>query len=246
MEKINFAFFLMVGLVVCDDYVHNPIQYQSLNNRGGYNFGYDTGLSGSHQFHQESKDDFGVVRGRYGYTDPNGKLRLVYYSSDAVNGYKAWGPDIPESTNNQPKSLKVQESKTSSRIIYPQSPASKVSAIKSSKVIIQPYPLPPPSKIVQREQVIHKTHYSPADTFRSRYTSSSSSSSSSSVVSKTSSIKRSEIKGSPIIVQQQFQSPVAAIKSQSIKSANRPVPITPAQYRSNYPPSGKYSRCYCE
>ncbi|CAG2122758.1 unnamed protein product, partial [Medioppia subpectinata] len=68
-------------VVLGDDYVHQPIHYHSQTDSGTYNYGYDTGLHGSHQFHQEHKDGNGVVRGRYGYTDPNGKLRLVHYKS---------------------------------------------------------------------------------------------------------------------------------------------------------------------
>ena len=70
-----------------DNYIHSPIQYHSQNNHGGYNYGYDTGLFGSHQFHQEHKDINGLVKGRYGYTDPNGKLRVVYYKS-GPNGFQ--------------------------------------------------------------------------------------------------------------------------------------------------------------
>lgn len=81
---------LTSSLVNCNEHGHLPIQFDSRDGKGAYNFGYDTGVAGAHQFHQETRDEFGRVRGRYGYTDPNGKLRLVYYSS-GVNGYKAWG-----------------------------------------------------------------------------------------------------------------------------------------------------------
>ena len=85
-------FCLLVILIVsltsvrAEDYVHNPIQYHSQNPRGAYNYGYDTGLYGSHQFHQENKDNQGIVRGRYGYTDPDGNLRLTYYTA-GPNGF---------------------------------------------------------------------------------------------------------------------------------------------------------------
>lgn len=75
------ALVVIASMAQAADYVHNPIQYHSQKESGAYNYGYDTGLFGSHQFHQERKDAQGDVRGRYGYTDPDGKLRLVYYTA---------------------------------------------------------------------------------------------------------------------------------------------------------------------
>lgn len=73
---------IIVIAVRAEDYVHNPIQYHSQSPKGStYNYGYDTGLYGSHSFHQEKKDKNGQVRGRYGYTDPDGNLRLTYYTA---------------------------------------------------------------------------------------------------------------------------------------------------------------------
>lgn len=96
--------FAILGLIAAEDYVHNPIQYHSQSQKGTYNWGYDTGLYGAHQFHQENRDERGTVRGRYGYTDPDGKLRLTYYTSGA-NGYKTWVPgasqDIDFSVNGK-------------------------------------------------------------------------------------------------------------------------------------------------
>lgn len=231
---------ILFGLVACDDFDDNPIQYHSQSEKGSYKFGYDTGASGAHQFHQESKDESGVVRGKYGYTDPEGKLRLVYYSSGS-NGYQAWGPDIPQPVSPPASVQAVKEplkapyeaidsSKVSSRFSYPQSPAARIAALKSSKIVA--VPTTPSTKSVQREEYNTKTLYSPADAVRARY--------SSSVSSKTAPIRQVEVKGgSPIVVTQQ-------VKSGAIKGGNRPVPITPAQYKANYPPAGKYSRCYCE
>ncbi|XP_053207109.1 uncharacterized protein LOC128391281 [Panonychus citri] len=268
MKKFLSIYSLMIlfGIVSSDDYVHNPIQYQSQSDKGSYNFGYDTGLSGAHQFHQESKDDSGLVRGRYGYTDPDGKLRLVYYSSGS-NGFQAWGPDLPQpvSTSSPPHSSESSlsssssssyvsksvepskasyqaedSSKVSSRFTYPLSPAGRIAAIKSAKIVAIPVTTttttttPAPVKTVQKEEYVTKTLYSPAEKFRARYTSDE--------PTKTAPIRQQvETKGSrsQIVVEQ-------SVKSASIKSSNRPVPITPVQYRANYPPAGKYSRCYCE
>ena len=78
-KKFYLKIFSFVILIIsltsieCKNYVHHPVHYQQLLDHDSYNFGYDTGLDGSHQFHQEFKDHSGVVRGRYGYTDPFGK-----------------------------------------------------------------------------------------------------------------------------------------------------------------------------
>lgn len=93
MIKI-FLLTLIFPLFKAEDLVHNPIQYHSQNPRGSYNYGYDTGLYGSHQFHQENKDNHGVVRGRYGYTDPDGKLRLTYYTA-GPDGYNVIKDSTP-------------------------------------------------------------------------------------------------------------------------------------------------------
>lgn len=70
------------------DYTHDQIQYQSLGTKNGaYNFGYDTGVFGAHSFHQQWRDEEGEVRGRFGYTDPNGDLRITHYKAGR-DGYK--------------------------------------------------------------------------------------------------------------------------------------------------------------
>lgn len=97
--RILFLVLVTTSLVRGNQHGHEPIQFDTRDRHGAYNFGYDTGVGGAHQFHQESRDEFGRVRGRYGYTDPNGKLRLVYYSS-GEGGYKAWG-NVP-GTSGQP------------------------------------------------------------------------------------------------------------------------------------------------
>ncbi|XP_076365413.1 uncharacterized protein LOC143254322 isoform X1 [Tachypleus tridentatus] len=89
---------LLSGLVVrtmAVDYVHHPIQYESKTNQNTYNFGYDTGLLGAHSFRYEHKDDNGIVRGRYGYTGPDGKLRVVEYEA-GPGGYRITGGYNPD------------------------------------------------------------------------------------------------------------------------------------------------------
>lgn len=54
---------------------------------GSYKFGYDTGSGPSQSFRQEERDPDGNVRGRYGYVDPTGTLRVVEYKA-GVGGFQ--------------------------------------------------------------------------------------------------------------------------------------------------------------
>jgi len=84
----TFLFVALLSAASAIDYTHDNIQYQSLaTQNGAYNFGYDTGVFGAHSFHQQWRDDEGEVRGRYGYTDPNGDLRITHYKAGR-NGYQ--------------------------------------------------------------------------------------------------------------------------------------------------------------
>ncbi|CAN7989546.1 unnamed protein product [Ixodes hexagonus] len=50
--------------------------------KGSYKFGYDTGEGPHQNFRQEERSSDGTVRGRYGYMDANGYLRVVEYVAD--------------------------------------------------------------------------------------------------------------------------------------------------------------------
>lgn len=91
----TFIGLIIVTTVLAVDYVHYPIQYHSQTDRGTYNFGYDTGLFGAHSFRKEHRDESGIIRGRYGYTDPHGKLRVIHYEAGTF-GYHAWGDVHPD------------------------------------------------------------------------------------------------------------------------------------------------------
>ncbi|XP_076318750.1 uncharacterized protein LOC143229826 [Tachypleus tridentatus] len=117
---ISFIGLVTVTAVLAVDYVHHPIQYHSQTDRGTYNFGYDTGLFGAHSFRQEYREENGIVRGRYGYTDPYGKLRVVYYEAGPL-GYKAWGDVYPDGWSQaQPPSNTLDNSRPSGNNHYPQ------------------------------------------------------------------------------------------------------------------------------
>ncbi|KAG8198322.1 hypothetical protein JTE90_021572 [Oedothorax gibbosus] len=57
------------------------VQYQ-LQDHNSYRFGYDTGTGPSQSFREETRDPDGTVRGRYGFIDPLGTLRIVDYMAD--------------------------------------------------------------------------------------------------------------------------------------------------------------------
>lgn len=80
---------------------HRDFQYNSVVDplTGQYNFAYDTGNDNeiAHSTHMQYRDASGVVRGRYGYTDPRGKLRVVEYEA-GPNGFVARGDVGPDSS----------------------------------------------------------------------------------------------------------------------------------------------------
>jgi hypothetical protein len=55
-----------------------------------YNFGYSVAdsLTGDHHSHTESRDG-DVVKGQYSLVEPDGSIRVVTYTADAVNGFNA-------------------------------------------------------------------------------------------------------------------------------------------------------------
>ncbi|GIZ00448.1 uncharacterized protein CEXT_456521 [Caerostris extrusa] len=78
---------------------HREFQYNSVvdPSTGRYNFAYDTGHDNeiAHSLHMQYQDADGIVRGRYGYTDPRGKLRMVEYEA-GPNGFVARGDVGPD------------------------------------------------------------------------------------------------------------------------------------------------------
>ncbi|XP_069701786.1 cuticle protein 6-like [Periplaneta americana] len=54
---------------------------------GSYHFGYDTGLMKYQSFREEIRDADGHVRGKFGFIDPQGVLRITEYVADTL-GYR--------------------------------------------------------------------------------------------------------------------------------------------------------------
>ena len=48
------------------------------------------------QFRYEERDANGVLHGRYGYYDQEGKLQIVNYTADPVKGFHAEGDHVPK------------------------------------------------------------------------------------------------------------------------------------------------------
>merc|ERR1712126_525732 len=61
-----------------------------------YRFGYDTGVGYNRQFRYEERDANGVLHGRYGYYDQEGKLQIVNHTADPVAGFHAEGEHVPK------------------------------------------------------------------------------------------------------------------------------------------------------
>jgi len=70
-----------------------------IHGQGGpnaYKFGYDTGVGYNRQFRYEERDNYGVLHGRYGYYDQEGKLQVVNYTADPKTGFHAEGEHVPK------------------------------------------------------------------------------------------------------------------------------------------------------
>merc|ERR1739838_75839 len=70
-----------------------------IHGQGGpnaYKFGYDTGVGYNRQFRYEERDNYGVLHGRYGYYDQEGKLQVVNYTADPEKGFHAEGEHVPK------------------------------------------------------------------------------------------------------------------------------------------------------
>ncbi|CAG2116781.1 unnamed protein product, partial [Medioppia subpectinata] len=74
-----------------------PVHYSSIGPQlqGDYKFGYHTGDGGS--FREETRLPDGTVQGAYGFTDADGKQRIVKYTA-GKNGFQAEGDDVPKGT----------------------------------------------------------------------------------------------------------------------------------------------------
>ncbi|GIX81081.1 uncharacterized protein CEXT_598341 [Caerostris extrusa] len=62
---------------------HGPTTTSELRGPGTYKFGYDTGPGPNQSFRQGREGPEGEVKGRYGYVEPSGALRVVEYKADA-------------------------------------------------------------------------------------------------------------------------------------------------------------------
>jgi hypothetical protein len=64
-------------------------QYRSQNNLGQYSFGFDEAGATGGSFRHERSLAPGTVQGSYGLNGADGKLRIVHYTADPVNGFRA-------------------------------------------------------------------------------------------------------------------------------------------------------------
>ncbi|KAL6424928.1 hypothetical protein ACFW04_010063 [Cataglyphis niger] len=66
------------------------IDFQIRNHRGlgTYIFGFDTGSGKNRQFKMEERLQDGSIKGRYGFYDAKGQLKIVNYIAGPINGYQ--------------------------------------------------------------------------------------------------------------------------------------------------------------
>ncbi|KAI1297652.1 hypothetical protein HDE_04482 [Halotydeus destructor] len=262
----------LVTLASAADYVHNPIHYHSQNDKGAYNFGYDTGLFGSHQFHQETKQPDGSVTGRYGYTDPDGKLRLVYYRAGKETGYeiiKDVASDSEASSASyrkpvpSPKDSHTHVHQVDAHVRFQPEPKwwpgrqpspmfmRRCTPFRPMLSTCTIRPLPKLATILANHRY-HDSHSSSAAS--ARYVEKVSPRRV--VVSEPVITKVSQPREPKVLVVQEREhtktlySPIEALRGKaSPRSGPAPVKgtvVTPAQYPGRYPAAGRYSRCWCE
>jgi len=67
-----------------------PVRAEPYDPHPQYNFGYAVhdSLTGDHHSHSESRDG-DVVKGQYSLVEPDGSIRTVTYTADAINGFNA-------------------------------------------------------------------------------------------------------------------------------------------------------------
>ncbi|OXA56762.1 cuticle protein 21 [Folsomia candida] len=67
-----------------------PVRAEPFDPHPQYNFGYAVhdSLTGDHHSHSESRDG-DVVKGQYSLVEPDGSIRTVTYTADAINGFNA-------------------------------------------------------------------------------------------------------------------------------------------------------------
>ncbi|PNF14884.1 hypothetical protein B7P43_G05135 [Cryptotermes secundus] len=64
------------------------VHFKTLNTiDGSYHFGYDTGLMRYQSFREEVRDPTGRIKGKFGFIDPRGLLRITEYTADKL-GYR--------------------------------------------------------------------------------------------------------------------------------------------------------------
>ena len=66
------------------------------------------GYAGLDSSREETRHYDGSVRGKYSYTNPDGKLVHVQYTADALNGFNAIGDDLP-ATNANANAEQIQQ-----------------------------------------------------------------------------------------------------------------------------------------
>lgn len=107
-EQKNLQAAVLSGANAYGDYAgrQNPGVYQNedrlsfqIHGHDGphsYRYGYDTGNGYNRQFRYEERNGAGHLKGRYGFFDKYGELKVVNYSADPYAGFHAEGAGVPE------------------------------------------------------------------------------------------------------------------------------------------------------
>ncbi|KAG8188471.1 hypothetical protein JTE90_008036 [Oedothorax gibbosus] len=109
-----------------EDGTSSITQYNTNDNQGNYDYGYNEGHNQGGTFRRERGDAFGRKVGTYGYTNNEGLIRIVNYVADE-NGFRAELKSTePGVAEQEPASVIVFKEDTPTLMTYPGPEASSV------------------------------------------------------------------------------------------------------------------------
>ncbi|XP_074596489.1 uncharacterized protein LOC141851640 [Brevipalpus obovatus] len=82
--------FTLLGPKIVSCHGNGRVQYheQGYNGIDSYRYGFEVSDHFNPQTRHEERDENGMVKGRYSYVEPSGRIREIHYASDPGQGFK--------------------------------------------------------------------------------------------------------------------------------------------------------------